>query len=75
MRWVKQSAPTELLGAPVMRVNELDGVKCIAADDSWLMLRASGTEPITRIYCETTSATKMRRLLEWGRGLVTASAT
>jgi phosphomannomutase len=70
VRFVKRDPPADLLGVPIARVNELDGVKYIAADDSWLMFRASGTEPITRIYCEAATAKRVRELLEWGRGLV-----
>jgi len=70
VRFVKREPPADLLGVPLVRVNELDGVKYIAADDSWLMFRASGTEPITRIYCEATSIRRVKSLLEWGRGQV-----
>jgi phosphoglucomutase len=36
-------------------VKSFDGVKFIAQDGSWLMLRGSGTEPILRIYAEAKS--------------------
>ena len=45
-----------------------DNVKYIATDDSWLMFRTSGTEPIIRIYCEASSAAKVKKLLALGRG-------
>lgn len=67
VRFVKRDPSSELLGVPVARVNELDGVKYIGADDSWLMFRASGTEPITRIYAEAPTAKRVAALLEWGR--------
>ena len=70
VRFVKRKSLTDLLGVPVVRVNKLDGVKYIAEDDSWLMFRASGTEAITRIYCEAPSAKRVRALLEWGRRAV-----
>jgi len=65
--FVRGEPPADLLGVPVARVNELDGVKYIAADESWLMFRASGTEPVTRIYAEASTARRVRALLEWGR--------
>lgn len=71
VRFVKCEPPTDLLAVPVVRINELDGVKYIAADDSWLMFRASGTEPITRIYSEAPTGKRVRALLEWGRGRLT----
>jgi phosphomannomutase len=61
--------PKDLLGSPLARVNDSDGVKYIARDDSWLMFRASGTEPIIRIYSEAASAARVKRLLTYGRQL------
>jgi len=39
----------------VERVEEVDGVKLHLADGSRVLIRASGTEPVLRIYCESTS--------------------
>jgi phosphomannomutase len=66
VRLEKMEPPSDLLGVPITQVNKLDGVKYIAADDSWLMFRASGTEPITRIYCEATTESRVKRLLADG---------
>ncbi len=43
-----------------------DGVKFIAQDSSWLMLRGSGTEPILRIYAEGRSEADVSKLLNIG---------
>ena len=64
--------PEKLAGSPLREVKTGDGVKYIAADDSWLMFRTSGTEPIIRIYSEAASATKVQTLLHWGRQLALA---
>lgn len=64
---LRQEPPAKLGGVALARVNDNDGVKYIATDDSWLMFRMSGTEPIVRIYSEASSATRVRQLLEWGR--------
>ena len=51
--------PTELAGEPVARTVALDtgdGFKFFLADGSWLLIRASGTEPLVRVYTEATSA-------------------
>jgi phosphomannomutase len=66
---LRRKPPRDLLGTPLARVNDSDGVKYIAADDSWLMFRASGTEPIIRIYSEAAGATRLKQLLEHGRNL------
>ena len=47
----------------------LDGVKFVAQDSSWLMLRGSGTEPILRIYAEAKSEAGVKKLLKLGVAL------
>jgi phosphomannomutase len=49
---------------PVENREDLDGVKIYVGDVGWLMARASGTEPMLRLYAETTSPATTRRLLE-----------
>jgi alpha-D-glucose phosphate-specific phosphoglucomutase len=58
--------PARLLKSPVTTVHSYDGVKFVAADSSWLMLRGSGTEPVLRIYAEAESADGADRLLRMG---------
>ncbi|MEK6727580.1 MAG: phosphoglucomutase/phosphomannomutase family protein [Candidatus Omnitrophota bacterium] len=58
----KGMLPSELLGKKVIDVKDYDGVKLIC-EDSWLMFRASGTEPIMRLYAESRSLTKSKQLL------------
>lgn len=65
------SPPPELLSVLVEHVDTLDGIKLIRADASWVMLRASGTEPLLRIYAEAAAADEVRALLEWGQGFAT----
>ncbi|HYT61472.1 MAG TPA: phosphoglucomutase/phosphomannomutase family protein [Haliangiales bacterium] len=69
MEFCKANPPAKLLRSPVAAVKSFDGVKFIAADGSWLMLRGSGTEPILRIYAEAGSDAGVRRLLKLGIGL------
>ena len=45
----------EVLGKKVIGVKDYDGVKLDLEDDSWIMVRASGTEPILRAYAESKS--------------------
>jgi phosphomannomutase len=53
----------------VAAVETLDGAKLIFADESWLLFRQSGTEPVLRVYAEATSIAKMNALLETGSRL------
>lgn len=65
-RRLAKTPPQDLAGVPVARVNTMDGVKLIGRDDSWLLFRRSGTEPIVRIYAETPSRPRLPRLLRLG---------
>jgi phosphomannomutase len=67
----------EFAGMPVQSVETLDGIKFYLDDPAsraaknaartWLLLRASGTEPLLRIYSEAGSTESVQRLLEAGR--------
>jgi len=59
-----------ILGRPVVEVKDYDGVKLILDDGSWLMFRGSGTEPIMRVYAESKSLAKTRKLLAFGSRLI-----
>ena len=59
----------EVLSLPVRHVETMDGVKLTRADHSWVMLRASGTEPLLRIYAEASTESEVQALLAWGRDL------
>src|ERR1044071_2854025 len=50
MEFCKSNPPAKLLKSRLGEVKSYDGVKFVAQDGSWLMLRGSGTEPILRIY-------------------------
>jgi phosphomannomutase len=66
MEFLQKNPPAKLLRSPVADVKSYDGVKFIAKDSSWLMLRGSGTEPILRIYAEADSDGKVKKLLKLG---------
>ncbi len=53
-----------LLDWPVAKKEDLDGVKAYLGDVGWVMVRASGTEPMLRVYSETTSLDTTRRVLD-----------
>jgi alpha-D-glucose phosphate-specific phosphoglucomutase len=68
----KEALPKELLGRKVVEVKDFDGIKLICEDESWLMFRASGTEPIMRLYAESKSLKESKQLLELGEKLTRA---
>ncbi len=58
-----QSAPPQsFAGAKVRNVVTIDGVKLNLEDGSWLLLRASGTEPLVRVYFEANSRGRLKEL-------------
>ncbi len=51
----------------VERLDTTDGFRYILKDNTWLLIRFSGTEPLLRIYTETDSPERVGRLLEIGK--------
>ena len=47
-----------------------DGTKYMLEDDSWVLMRASGTEPVVRVYVEAGSEEKIKELTEAGREFI-----
>jgi len=58
--------PETLAGLRVGEIVTLDGYKYMLEDGGWLLIRFSGTEPIIRVYCETTDKDRVKPLLEEG---------
>ena len=54
----------KVLDWPVVKREDLDGLKIYLGDIGWVMVRASGTENMLRIYSETTRPETTRRILE-----------
>ncbi len=69
-----REAPAEIGGEKVNQVSMMDGVKYIMNDDSWLLIRPSGTEPVLRVYAEGRSPQMVKALLGYGEQ-VAASVT
>jgi len=70
---LREQAPEELAGQPLTRTMPLDtgdGFKFWVADGSWLLVRASGTEPLVRVYTEATSEATREAMLVAGERLV-----
>jgi phosphomannomutase len=60
----------KLLDWPIVRHENMDGVKVYLGAIGWVMVRASGTEPMLRVYAETTRADTTRRVLDEVAGQV-----
>ena len=58
---------TEIAGIPVVDCLTIDGYKFRLADNSWLMIRFSGTEPVLRLYCEAPNLQQVHQTLNWAK--------
>jgi phosphomannomutase len=73
---LREQAPASLDGNAIARTVALDtndGFKFFLADGTWLLIRASGTEPLVRVYTEATSADLREAMLAAGERLVRGS--
>jgi phosphomannomutase len=64
--FLTKQVPAEIGGEKISEVSSMDGVKYILADDSWLLIRPSGTEPVLRVYAEGRTAQMVKDLLAYG---------
>jgi phosphomannomutase len=63
--------PGSIGGERVKNVISIDGVKYLLSDDSWLLIRPSGTEPVLRVYAEGRSQEMVQTLLGYGEQVAT----
>ena len=66
---IKSNPPKEINDSKVKDVQTLDGTKLIFEDESWLLFRSSGTEPLLRIYSEARSKESVANFLKIGEKL------
>ena len=57
----------EIAGQSVVDCLTIDGYKFRLADNSWLMIRFSGTEPVLRLYCEASTLKQVHHNLNWAK--------
>ncbi|MCS6768709.1 MAG: phosphoglucosamine mutase [Candidatus Nitrosocaldus sp.] len=46
------------------RIESIDGVKVWVDDESWIMVRQSGTEPIMRLYAESSDEQRLKQMID-----------
>jgi len=66
---LQHNPPEAIEGVKVVKTDTADGFRFTLADNTWLLIRFSGTEPVLRIYAETDSQARVERLLEFGKEL------
>ncbi len=73
-RKLVEEAPQAIGGEGVAEVRSVDGAKYVLADDSWLLIRPSGTEPVLRVYAEGRSPEMVEVLLQYGEQVAASAA-
>jgi alpha-D-glucose phosphate-specific phosphoglucomutase len=66
-------SPLQIGGEEICNVETVDGVKYVLADDSWLLIRPSGTEPVLRVYAEGRNPEMVQALLGYGEKIAESS--
>lgn len=67
---LKRKPPNTISGRKVMEIKTFDGIKFIFYNGAWLLIRASGTEPILRIYAEAPARRQVLDLIKAGEGFI-----
>lgn len=71
---LQNEAPARIGGEKIVEISNRDGFKYILSDDSWLLIRPSGTEPVLRVYAEGRSMDMVKELLRYGEEVAASVA-
>jgi phosphomannomutase len=72
VKQVAQGKFKKIAGLKVTSVEDLDGAKMLFGDSAWLLVRASGTENLLRLYSEAPSREQVKALLDEMKGIATS---
>jgi alpha-D-glucose phosphate-specific phosphoglucomutase len=67
---LSSSPPDKIAGSKVTKVDTIDGFRFFLGDESWLLIRFSGTEPLVRIYAEAKRLEKAETLVDEGKKMI-----
>ena len=62
-KFIKDFNKDNLFDLEIKSIDKKDGLKINLNDNSWLLLRLSGTEPVVRIYCESKNEKSVNDLI------------
>ncbi len=69
MTRVQAARPEQVAGLAVQEIDTRDGFRYVLEGGDWLLIRFSGTEPVIRVYCETTRQELVQEILQAGLSL------
>ncbi|MCK5583625.1 MAG: hypothetical protein KAI33_07545, partial [Elusimicrobiales bacterium] len=69
---LRKKFPKVILSQKIKKTLTIDGLKIMLANDNWVLMRPSGTEPLLRIYAETGSFKDTKKLIEFAAKMVNA---
>ncbi len=67
---MNQNPPQSLCGEKIIENNFKDGFKFILGDESWLLIRPSGTEPLLRVYAEAPCLENAQKMIEEAKRII-----
>ena len=70
MKNIVKILPKTVCGLKVVSTTDMDGFKFVLEDNSWLLIRPSGTEPLLRLYGEANSEKELTDILNEGKQLL-----
>lgn len=59
---LQNDPPREIAGQKVLGISQVDGIKFDLSQGDWALIRPSGTEPLIRVYLESTSPDRLKDL-------------
>jgi phosphomannomutase len=74
VKQLKENAPASIGGESIIEIIDIDGIKYIMSDDSWLLIRPSGTEPVLRVYAEGRTPEMVEALMGYGQEVASSVA-
>lgn len=70
VEYLGNNPPEKIDGNKLIKISKIDGTKLYYEDNSWILTRPSGTEPLLRIYFETSSIEKMTLMIKLMKDMV-----
>ncbi len=70
IRALESANPDRIAGVSVLGADAEDGKRFHLADNAWLLVRFSGTEPLLRIYCEANDPELVQAILDEGQSML-----